>query len=331
MSNVIRIWLIVLGIMGGGPALGAEATGKPTSDLNLDVARAAFQRGVEFFHEGNFQAALAEFQKANLNGPSYRILYNIAQAQYELHDYVAALKSYKQYLANGAAEIPAVRRTQVEETIAKLQTRIAYLEISVSVDGAQVSIDDAPIGTSPLAGPVPVNPGPCRVAATKAGMLSETRSVTVAGADHVEIGLELHAAPRGIPATEGAAASTSAAPAKTKTARSRVPLITSLAVTGACAMTTGIFGLLTLRAKNDLDRDLDTFAVSPNRVDQDRSRVRNYALFTDIAAVATLLSGGLSLYLALAHSGDETSQAPHPRPRLAVTPTLNGVALYGGF
>lgn len=331
MSNVIRIVLIVLGIMGGGPALGAEATSKPTSDVNLDVARASFQRGVEFFHEGNFQAALAEFQKANFNGPSYRILYNIAQAQYELHDYVAALKSYKQYLANGAAEIPAVRRTQVEETIAKLQTRIAYLEISISVEGAQVSIDDVPIGLSPLTGPVPVNPGPRRVTAAKAGLLPASRTVTVAGADHLEIGLELRAAPRGLPATESAAASTSATPVKPKTAHSRVPLITSLAVTGACAVTTGIFGLLTLRAKNTLDRDIDTFTVSRNRVSQDRSRVRNYALVTDIAAVATLLSGGLSIYLALAHSGDETSQASQPRPRLTVTPTLNGVALYGGF
>jgi tetratricopeptide (TPR) repeat protein len=330
MSNVIRIWLIVLGIMGGGPALGAEAT-RPTSDVNLDVARSAFQRGVEFFHEGNFQAALAEFQKANFNGPSYRILYNIAQAQYELHDYVAALKSYKQYLANGAAEIPAVRRTQVEETIAKLQTRIAYLEISISVEGAQISIDDVPIGISPLTGPVPVNPGPRRVTAAKAGLLPATRSVTVAGADHIEIGLELRAAPRGLPSAESAPPSTSASPVKTKTAHSRLPLITSLAVTGACAVTTGIFGLLTLQAKNDLDKDLNTFAVSPNRVIHDRSRVRNYALVTDIAAVATLLSGGLSLYLALAHSGDETSQASQPRPRLTVTPTLNGLALYGGF
>jgi hypothetical protein len=331
MSNVIRICLTVLVLMFGSQALGAESVGKPTTEVNLEVARAAFQRGVELFHEGNFEAALAEFQKANQNGPSFRILYNIAQAYFELHDYVAALKYYKQYLTNGAAEVPAARKTQVEETITKLENRIAYLNISVSVDGAQVSVDDVPVGISPLSGPVPVNPGPRRVSAAKVGMPTASRSLTLAGADRADISLDLRPSSRKALPADFAAPSTSASPAKSKSAHSRVPLITGLAVTGACAVTTGVFGFLAMGAKKDLDRDLDTFAVSPNRVNQDRSRVRNYALVTDIAAAATLVSAGVTVYMALAHSGDNTSEASQPRSRLTLTPTLNGVALLGGW
>lgn len=331
MNNVIRIWLAVSVLMFGSQALGAESASKPANEVNLEIARSAFQRGVELFHEGNFEAALAEFQKANQNGPSYRILYNIAQAYFELHDYVAALKYYKQYLANGAAEVPAARKTQVEETISKLENRIATIDISVSVDGAQVSIDDVPVGISPLAGPVPVNPGPRRVTAAKAGLPTASRSLTVAGADRAAISLDLHATSRKALPADFATPSTSASSAKSKSTHSRVPLITGLAVTGACAVTTGVFGFLTMGAKKDLDRDLDTFAVKSNQVSNDRSRVRNYALVTDIAAAATLVSAGITVYMALAHSGDTPSEVAQPRSRLTLTPTLNGVALYGGW
>lgn len=331
MNNVIRIWLTVSVLMFGSQVLGAESASKPANEVNLDVARSAFQRGVELFHEGNFEAALAEFQKANQNGPSYRILYNIAQSYFELHDYVAALKYYKQYLTNGAADVPAARKTQVEETISKLENRIATIDISVSVDGAQVSIDDVPVGISPLAGPVPVNPGPRRVTAAKAGLPTASRSLTVAGADRAAINLDLHASSRKALPPDFATPLTSASATKSKSAHSRVPLITGLAVTGACAVTTGVFGFLTLGAKKDLDRDLDTFDVPSNRVSDDRSRVRNYALVTDIAAAATLVSAGVTLYMFLAHSGDTPSEVAQPRSRLTLTPTLNGVALYGGW
>jgi hypothetical protein len=332
MSHIIRIWLIALGIAFGTQALAAESTGKTSNEGNLDVARSAFQRGVELFHEGNFEAALAEFQKANTSAPSYRILYNIAQTYFELHDYVAALKNYKQYLANGAAEIPPVRKTQVEETIAKLQSRIAYLEISVSVDGAQVNIDDVPVGISPLPGPVPVNPGPRRVSASKAGLATASHAITLAGADHQEVDLDLRASARGgAQSSDAPALGASATATKKAGTRSRIPLITGLAVTGAAAVTTGFFGWLALRSKNTLSRDLDTYGVSPNRVSEDRSRVRNYALITDIAAGTTLVAAGVTLYMALAHGGKETSEAAQPQPRLAVTPTLNGVALFGGW
>lgn len=332
MNNVIRIWLTVSVLMFGSQALGAESASKPANEVNLEIARSAFQRGVELFHEGNFEAALAEFQKANQNGPSYRILYNIAQSYFELHDYVAALKYYKQYLTNGAADVPAARKTQVEETITKLENRIATIDISVSVDGAQVSIDDVPVGISPLAGPVPVNPGPRRVTAAKAGLPTASRSLTVAGADRAAVSLDLHASSRKALPLDFATPSTSASTSNSKSTHSRVPLITGLAVTGACAVTTGVFGFLTLGAKKDLDRDLDTFGVSStNRVSNDRSRVRNYALVTDIAAAATLVSAGVTLYMVLVHSGDTRSEVAQPRSRLALTPTLNGVALYGGW
>src|SRR5256885_2175420 len=91
------------------------------ADAPVEEARIRFQRGVQLFHEGSFEAALAEFRKAYQVAPSYRLLYNIGQVHYELHDYVGALKSFRQYLTDGSTDIPADRRVAVEAEIRKLE------------------------------------------------------------------------------------------------------------------------------------------------------------------------------------------------------------------
>jgi hypothetical protein len=313
-----------------GPAFAADAAPKPSSEATTEAARASFQRGVELFHEGNFEAALAEFRKANELSPSYRILYNIAQTYVEVHDYVNALKYYKQYLADGDAEVSGPRRTSVEELIQKLNARIAFVEVSVNVDGAQVSVDDVPVGISPLDGPIPLNPGSRRVSASKTGLPAVTRTIAVAGSDKQSLALTLRD-----PTTAGQGSSAEPIPGLASQARaqseSNAALVTALTATGVCAVTAGVFGWLTARAKNDFDRDLDTVNVSPSQMDNHRSRLRTFALITDIAAAATVVSGGVSLYLVLARPSRGKAQLSKPSPFVALSPTPTGVALHGGW
>ncbi|MET0596064.1 MAG: hypothetical protein ABW133_25410, partial [Polyangiaceae bacterium] len=84
----------------------------PADKTAVDEARQRFQKGVQLFHEWSFEAALAEFRKAYQLAPSYRLLYNIAQVHYELHNYVDALKAFRQYLNEGGTDVPVDRRTQ---------------------------------------------------------------------------------------------------------------------------------------------------------------------------------------------------------------------------
>ncbi len=329
MITRTHTWLIGLTMLLAVPALAADSTPKPSAEATTEAARASFQRGVELFHEGNFEAALAEFRKANEIAPSYRILYNIAQTCFEVHDYVSALKYYKQYLADGGAEISPARKSSVEEIIQKLNTRIAFVEISVNVDGAQVSVDDVPIGISPLEGTVPLNPGARRISASKAGLPAATRTITMAGSDRQSVALTLRD-PAGLAQAPSdptlAAASYDGPPTSSNAA-----LVTSLAATGVCAVTAGIFGWLAVGAKDDLDRDLNTFNVSASQLDNHRSRLRTFALVTDIAAAATLVSGGVSLYFALTRSSKDKPQVGKPSPFVALSPTPTGVALHGGW
>lgn len=313
------------------PALAADAPAKqPSPEAATEAARASFQRGVELFHETNFEAALAEFRKANEVAPSYRILYNIAQTYFELHDYVNALKFYKQYLADGGAEVVGVRKSTVEEMIQKLTARIAFVEISVNLDGAQVSVDDVPIGISPLDGAVPMNPGSRRVSASKAGLPVVTRTIAVAGSDRQSVALTLRE-PTALPQEVSSTARLDVSSPERSTSNSNAALVTSLAATGACVVATGVFGWLTVRARNDFDHDLDKLNISASQLDNDRSRLRTFALITDIAAAATVVGGAASLYFVLSRPSRDKTRVGKPSPFVALSPMPTGVALQGGW
>jgi hypothetical protein len=326
MKNLVGALLLCIGFILAKSAAGAEPA-PPSNAPNLEQARASFQQGVDLFHEGNFDAALAEFRKAYRVSPSYRILFNIAQAYYEIHDYVNALKFNKQYLADGGAEIPPARRAQVEETNQKLQTRIAQLDITVNVDGAEVRVDDVVVGTSPLPGPIAVNPGPRRVWAAKAGTSAPVRTVSPAGGDRVKVAMEI-----AIPSRPRAVASESVTGTEASDPpRSRTPLIASLTVTGACAVATGVFAWLALSAKRDFDNDLSRYGVTASDIDSDRSRLRSRALYTDIAGAATLVAASVSLYFYVSAPASSTSRASKPSPYAVLAPTVGGLALQGGW
>lgn len=333
MRSSIRALVIAWGLAFAVPASAAEPVSRVPNDGAVEKARASFQQGVDLFHEGNFEAALAEFRKAYATAPSYRILYNIAQAYFEMHDYVNALKSYEQYLVDGGAEIAPSRRTQVEETNQKLRTRIAYIDIRVSADGADVQVDDVLVGKSPLAAPVAVNPGPRRLSASKAGAAAATQTIAAAGGDRVTVTLDLADAntPRTRFRSLDLADGVSRSSGGDAGSPSRAPLVVSLATMGVSAVATGVLGWLTLRAKRDFDNHLDTFNVSPTQLDSDRSRLRAFALATDVAAVVTLAAGGFSLYFALSGGSESTTQTSGPRAFVALTPTLGGAAVHGGW
>src|SRR5690349_10373833 len=58
-----------------------------TNEQSSAAARVHFARGVEHYDEGNFDAALAEIERAYQLEPSnYKLLYNLAQVQMERHD-----------------------------------------------------------------------------------------------------------------------------------------------------------------------------------------------------------------------------------------------------
>src|SRR5687768_14883146 len=128
MKKTRHALALVLALTVSAPHVFAQPTADPVAEPgSVDEARARFQRGVELYREGSFDAALAEFNKAYQLAPNYRVLYNLAQVQTERHDYIAAVKMMEKYLEEGGGDIAPERKDQVTKEIATLRGRVTEL------------------------------------------------------------------------------------------------------------------------------------------------------------------------------------------------------------
>jgi hypothetical protein len=315
----------------------AMAQAKGADDADSAKAAVRFQRAVELYREGSYEGAMAEFSKAYQISPSYLVLYNIAQTQYALHDFVGSYKSLMQYMAEGGSEIPSDRRAQVDEMTVKLVGRIAHLQISTNVTGADIRIDDVSVGSTPLPGPISVNVGTRKVSASKAGSPEVVRVLTVAGRESVKVELRMDApivadgaapiAPKSLSPSTPALIETRA-----QATPGRAGLIVSLSTTAAFAIGTGVFGYLALHAQKDLEDQVNAYPNTRANIEDARTKSKHYGYLTDAFGAATLVSGGAAVYFALSRGGD----SPKPKSRksgvfVAVIPTVGGMVVEGSF
>ena len=287
--------LVTLVTAFAAPSVAHAQNGAPT-----EQARSHFARGVELFKEGDFRAALIEFQRAYDAAPNYKVLYNLGQTSLELQDYAGALKAFKGYLDGGGREIPAARRTQVEADLKRLESRVARVEIAVNVEGADVTVDDVSVGRSPLPQAVLVGAGRRKIAATKAGLSPATRVVDIAGGDKPKLSLELvEQTPQVITVTtqpDGTTTQKIAPLQPQPTTRTTTGPSTGfwigLVSTGALAVGTGVLGGLALASKSTFDSRVAQVGVTTQQVDDARNETRNLALATDIV-------GGVAIAFAI--------------------------------
>ncbi|MFO0684252.1 MAG: PEGA domain-containing protein [Sandaracinus sp.] len=150
-----------------------------------------FQRGTDLFNEGNFDAALAEFQRAYDLAPAAPVLYNLARVHGALGHPVEAAHAYERYLAEGGSAIPSGRRAEVEQALETQRQRIGRVRVTVNVEGAIVSIDGADVATTPLASPIEVAGGTHAIGVRAPGYEGITREISVAGTVEVALAVEL--------------------------------------------------------------------------------------------------------------------------------------------
>lgn len=175
----------------GALLFSAPLLAEPTTERA--EARTHFDRGVTLAKQRNYRDALSEFQLAYAAFPNYSVLYNIAQAQILLERPSAAIATLERYLAEGGTQIDAQRRREVDASISRQREKTASLVVSVEPSGALVTIDDEPIGRSPLAGPVRVDVGQHHIkAALDSGA---TREITLEFAAQQELSARLDLRP----------------------------------------------------------------------------------------------------------------------------------------
>lgn len=286
-------------------------------------ARERYDSAVKLYEEGAYDAALVELNRAAELRPSYKLYYNIGQVRYAMHDYAAALDAYRQYLDKGGDKIQAGRREQVQKELNALAQRVAKLSIETDVPGAEVFIDDVSVGVTPLSAPLVVNSGIRRVSARHPDYLPQSRRLSVVGGATEKIKFALSAqsaaesnagvpapsngspnSPAAKPATVGAVPSAPANASADHAASAHHVPWAGWVLTGAFAAGATVTGVFALSANSSLKNDRENLDVSADEVNSQASKVRTLATVTDCLIAATLVSGGVSLWLTLRSSAE---------------------------
>ncbi|WP_394838346.1 PEGA domain-containing protein [Pendulispora rubella] len=307
----------------------AQAPAGPASPAggDKDAARRHYDHCLELFNTEAFDSALAECEKANQLAPSYKILYNIGLIHRELNDFSQALKAFERYLSEGGTDIPDARRAEVDKYVSQLKGLVANLDVRVNIPGADVSIDDVPVGKAPL-GRVRVNPGHRKVTATREGYAPVTKVVNIAVGENGDV--ELSLTNLGAAAPKGALAATPVESTEPNPWTTRAWV--GWGVTGALAIATGITGYLALDKSNKLSDARNTPDPDPSKMDSQSKDVKTFSIASDVLLGATIVGAGVSTWLtvkAVTWKGEGASNKEAPSVSLNVTPF--GVVTQGKF
>lgn len=175
-------WFLLLALL---PAL-ALAQGKKEKE----EAGAHFTKGIDFYKEGNYAAALAEFNAAYKAVPSYEVLFNIGLSQRRLFKYGESVKTLNQYLTEGGAKVPKDRREAVKKELDAIRDLVAEVTIKVEGAPAYVEIDGEKLGKSPFKDPFLIGPGKHTFRAERDGEEPDEKTMELVSVTKIEVALK---------------------------------------------------------------------------------------------------------------------------------------------
>ncbi len=299
------------------PAPATDAPAAPVDEVTTQ-AREHFTEATKLYKDGDFDAALVQFERAYELKPNYRVLYNIGQTYFQLRQYVEARDAMTRYLKEGGDQVDAERQAAVNKDLADLQRRLANVTIKVNVGGATVLVDGKNVGVTPLAAPIVVSEGlrSISVEAPNRGVLQ--RQLQVAGGDQQVLTLKFDEGPRTI------VIKSSDAPAESKARLGAGFWVTAI---GAVALGAGagVTGYLALQAQDDNRNQRKAFGVTPSQLNDSSNRAKTFALTSDILSGAALVCAGVATVILV------TSPSHPHSAQLDVNLGLGSAALRGQF
>ncbi len=295
ISRAATLLCLASATLGARPAW-AQSADAASPDADVDQARKHFSQGLKLYKDGDFDAALVQFERAYAIKSNYKVLYNIAQCYFELHQYVEARDALSRYVKDGEGSLEADRKTQVQSDLSELQKRIAHLKLSVNVNGATIYVDGKKAGTTPLTTAIDVNEGQRTISVEAQDHGSKQRVVRLAGGEEQTVTLNFE---------EAKANASSAGGSADGGAQGAKGLGTGFWVTGIGALAlgagAGVTGYLALQAQSDRDDNLKRLGVTAGELADDRSKARSLALTTDILAGSAIVFAGIATVLLVTH------------------------------
>ncbi|MBN2530401.1 MAG: hypothetical protein JXR76_28700 [Deltaproteobacteria bacterium] len=126
----------------------AESASNASSNA---AARKFYQQGISLFDAGEFTKAAAAFRAAYEKKATWKLHYNIGQAEAAAKRYGLALESFELYLVQGGDAVGEDRREEVTQEIRRIRVLVGVLKVNCD-GGAELFIDDLKRGTAPFEG-----------------------------------------------------------------------------------------------------------------------------------------------------------------------------------
>jgi hypothetical protein len=177
----------------GAPAPAAAGGAVPLADALQGAARTAYESAKLLAQNHDFNGALAEFKHAYELSKDPRLLFNMAICQKELHHYARMRAMLEQYLRDGAQLTTAESQSAAQDALAAIKPLVASIHVTVSEEGAEVSVDGEVAGTSPLKTSVAVDLGKHTVTVKKNGFDAFEQSLDMPGGTEATVAVTLKA------------------------------------------------------------------------------------------------------------------------------------------
>lgn len=311
-----------LGLFAAVFFLSSGALAQPRLDPR--EANLRYEEGVALFGQRKFAESRVKFLEACAAQPTAKCTKNLGAAEAELGLRVQAATHFRAYLVDPASQKDTAR-PEVEKAYVRLRAECGELEIAAT-PGATLTLDHAaPLGTSPLAETVFVEPGAHSVAG-RLGSVEKSESVVAEAGRVASVKLEL------------AAPGTSAPPASTAERKQMWPPPAPALVLGAVGLGGVVVGAVLHGVAASKTSSLDPLGQSAGGIcarDPSASPCAGArAIATDqrtlsAAAVTGYVAGGALLGAALVWWLAAPRRAP---PSVApVVGSVTGLVVQGSF
>ncbi len=127
-----------------------------------------------------YQLALTKFRRAYELVPDARLLFNIAACEKQLKHYGDTVRDLRRYMQL-TPSLTVKERDQAIDLLKTLEPYVSELTVNSNVEGALVTLDDEPLGTTPISGTVLIEAGARHLHATKSGMGAFDQKLDVPG------------------------------------------------------------------------------------------------------------------------------------------------------
>jgi hypothetical protein len=194
LSSVVsnRLWATIFGVCAVACVLFCSPVARAQDDpTTTAAARERFKEGVAFFDKKEYEKARAAFVQAYALKKHPAVLLNLAQSEVRSGHERDAAKHFTQFLREANEASPAERES-AQAGLATARTALIELIVSVDEPGAEIVVDGAAEGTSPLSDPVFLDPGSHAVEAKK-GDKTATQNVSGKAGERKEVRLTLGA------------------------------------------------------------------------------------------------------------------------------------------